>query len=188
MKATPDFGRLLACAAAAALMAGCVTGANGPGKPPREETKAPAVDTSYYAEEKAEGKIIVIGDSASHIDFLTRQEMTNTVTKVGAGPAGEAVVLQTNPAVPALEERLWKEFQKRNLYYAEETHDGQVFVLGSLRTHYNFLREKKLAASEAFDARGVKVVVEKDPASPHLANRLKAQYAAKHAEPEAAKP
>lgn len=188
MKANNLFTRLLLAALTGATLAGCVSGKVGEGGATTPETPAQAGAASpdllaYYAEERVEGKIYVLGDIDTHVAYFRSHDVPNSVMKVGAGPGGEAVILQADPKDTSLTDRLWKEFQKRNLYYAEETQDGQLFVVGSLISNYNLLRDRKLENSETAEINGVKVAFETNPADPLLLKRLKTQYAEKHPAP-----
>jgi hypothetical protein len=185
MIANKLFARLSAVLVGSLLLAGCTPLKGGKiGVPPAAQNTSGGSDPAllaYYAEERTEGKIFVLGDGNSHVAYLRNQDLPSTVMKVGAGPAGEAVILQSDSKDAAFEERLWNEFQKRNLYYAEEKEGDALYVVGSLMSHYNFLREKKLAQSEAVEVNGQKVHFETDPANEHLVKRLKARHAERHA-------
>ncbi len=159
-------------------------------KDPKKETKqekkaeaaAPAGET-FYAEEQHEGRLYIIGKTSSLLDFLRTKDLPNSVTKPNKGPKGETVVIETDPNNPALEERLLKEFLKWNFYTAEEQHDGQTYVIGKLQSHLFFLQNKKLPSSVQVKIAGEpeKIVnFETEEGNPHLAARLKKEYAEKH--------
>jgi hypothetical protein len=185
MIATPLFARL-AILATAVLLTGCTTPPGGP-KPAGEADPsgdaAAAELLDYYAEETREGRIYVLGDAGTHIAFLRETDIPHSVMKVDAGPAGEAVILQADPARPSLSDRLWAEFQKRSLYYAEEEEGGKIFVVGSLMAHLDVLRERAFAQSETAEIDGKTVVFEVNPEDPRVLKRLKAEYTRRHAAP-----
>ena len=156
------------------------------GEPAKGEEAKPApaaAGETFYAEEQHEGRVYVIGKTSSLLDFLRNKELPNSVTKPDKGPKGETVVIETDPANPALEERLWKEFLKWNFYSAEEQHEGQTYVIGKLQSHLFFLQNKKLPSSVSVTLPGepAKVVnFETEEGNAHLLARLKKEYGEKH--------
>lgn len=68
----------------------------------------------YYAEERRDGRIYVIGDAPMHAEFRQTGHLPYTASKIGKGPARETLVFQIDPKDERLLRRLEREFATRN--------------------------------------------------------------------------
>ena len=139
--------------------------------------------TGPYFEAEHEGRIYVLGSSESRAAFAETHHLPYTQTMIGAGPAGETVVLEVDTENPWLQERLWAEFESRHMYYVEIPKDGRVYVLGSPASQEAFEATGHLPYTSTLigaGAGGETLVFEVDKENPYLAPRLKAEYSERH--------
>ena len=142
---------------------------------------APTSET--YWEHEHEGRIYVIGNASTNASFLKTHHLPYTFTKIGSGPKGETVVVEADKSGNELQDKLWEKFRLRNLYYAEEEHDGRIYVLGSARSQLVFRDSPHLPYALTLIGAGVggkTVVFEVDKDNDALAQRLKQEYASRH--------
>jgi hypothetical protein len=69
------------------------------------------------------------------------------------------------------------------LYYAEESADGRLYVMGSKETHAAFLKHPHLPYTRTLVGRGPNgetVVFEVDKENDYLATRLQKEFNARH--------
>ena len=71
--------------------------------------------TAYYFEHKHNGRYYVIGSPEINEAFKTMPHLPYTQTMIGAGAAGETVVIEILKQDPTHHERLWNEFKSRHL-------------------------------------------------------------------------
>ena len=142
--------------------------------------KAPA---EGYWEQVHEGRIYVIGNAETHASFMKTHHLPYTFTKIGAGPKGETVVVEADKSGKVLQDKLWEKFRLRNLYYAEEEHEGRTYVLGSAVSQLGFRKSPHLPYALTMIGAGVDgktVVFEVSKDNQAYALRLKAEYARRH--------
>ena len=94
------------------LLAGC----NFLDKPTWIETKhANDAEANFYTEETGEnGRLYVIGRSASLQSFKATGEVPYSVSYIGKGPDGQTVVLEADAKDPALQARLRRAFESKH--------------------------------------------------------------------------
>ncbi len=71
-------------------------------------------EASYYAEEAANGRLYVIGRSATLQAFKLTGEIPYVQTFIGRGPNGETVVIEADAKDLALQARLRRAFEERH--------------------------------------------------------------------------
>jgi hypothetical protein len=113
MRTDSVFATLLGLTLSVALSAGCAARSD------RLDPKAPIGtrvpdDEGFYATEQRDGRTYVIGKSATLASFKNGREMQMTKTYIAAGPAGETVVIEVDPLLPEMTERLTAEFSKKS--------------------------------------------------------------------------
>lgn len=177
------------------FMTGCFSttgGGESPDIPPKSGKSTPdeKAKFQYYAEERVNDRIFVLGSSESHIQYLRNKDLPSTVEKPGAGPAGETVMLESSEKDKALSDRLWQEFTKRNLYYIEYELKGKTYVLGSLNSHFELLINQKVPAVKEIKVPGpggspMSLFVEQDPKKPEVGERLNKEAIKRHPPPPA---
>ena len=183
--------RRIAAATATLLSALVLTGCNQTTQSTANKVSAAAVPppatpeapTMGYWEHEHDGRIYVIGNEATNAAFLESHHLPYTFTKIGAGPKGETVVVEAGKSGSELQNALWEKFSLRNLYYAEEEHDGRIYVLGSAKSHLGFRSNPHLPLALTLIGAGVDgktVVFEVAKDNDAQAPRLKAEYAARH--------
>ena len=162
----------------------CVsTQGGGAGITPDSGKADPASSPDAYMEVMHDGRIYVLGSEESAAGFKDTHHLPYTQTMIGEGPRGETVVVEVSKSDPGLQKRLWKAFKEKNLYYAEEEHDGRFIVIGSAVTHLKFLNTKHLPYTKTLIGAGKKgetLVFEVDKNNPVLTDRLIRQYQAAH--------
>lgn len=68
----------------------------------------------YYAEERRDGRIYVIGEARLHEEFRQTGHLPYTSSKIGKGPGRETLVFQVDPKDERLLRRLEREFATRH--------------------------------------------------------------------------
>ncbi|HKE00437.1 MAG TPA: hypothetical protein VKE69_05465 [Planctomycetota bacterium] len=76
-------------------------------------TKVPT-DEGFYAQESRDGRTFVMGKSATFASFKNGRDMQLTKSFIAAGPSGETVVVEVDPLLPEMTERLTAEFSKKS--------------------------------------------------------------------------
>ncbi len=137
----------------------------------------------FYAEEQHDGRIYVIGIDNTHTDFLQQPHLPYTRTKIGYGPHGETVVFEVDKKNPAMVERLEREFNDRNRFYAEEQHNGRLYIIGQEDMHKSFQQQQHLPYTHTRIGAGPNretLVFQVDKKNPAMLNRLKSQFSERH--------
>jgi hypothetical protein len=145
--------------------------------------RAYAATNLYYAAERKDGRIYLIGDAATHEAFRQTGHLPYTQTHIGAGPRGETIVAEVDKSNTHLATRLMRQFREHNLYYAEEMKDGRYYVIGSESMHQGFRSTGHLPYTQTHIGAGPgrkTVVVEVDKDNPHHAARLWREFTAQH--------
>lgn len=167
------------------LAAGCTTTtATQTGMGHAEHAAAePSVAAGGYFEHAHDGRIYVVGSAESLASLKATGHMPYTLTKIGAGPAGETVVVEVDKKAPGMQVRLWDTFAERNLFYDVVARDGRLYVVGSAETkatvegggHMPYTLTK-IGAGPG----GETVIVEVDKKNPAMQNRLWNRFAQEH--------
>ena len=98
----------------------------------------------YYSEIEYDARTYIVGSIASKFKFMKLPHFPYAKTLVGAGAQGQTVVVEIDKKNSHMQERLWKEYKARNFYYAEEIHDGRIYVIGNKETHEKFKKNPHL--------------------------------------------
>ncbi|MEM7396363.1 MAG: hypothetical protein AAF492_28845, partial [Verrucomicrobiota bacterium] len=125
----------------------------------------------------------MIGSDDIAASFKETHHLPYTQTMIGAGPEGQTVVVQVDKSDPTVQERLWNDYKAANLYYAEEEHDGRIYLLGSALSQLKFLNSKHLPYTQTMIGEGPAgetVIVEVDKKNPALQQRLWSAFKEKH--------
>jgi hypothetical protein len=93
-----------------------LTGCDLLDKPSWIETKrANEAEANFYQEETGEnGRLYVIGKSATLQAFKSTGELPYSVSYIGKGPDGQTVVLEADAKDPALQARLRRAFEGKH--------------------------------------------------------------------------
>jgi hypothetical protein len=100
----------------ALLLLGACRGSSPQPTSMKGESPVPSAATTqiFYAEELVDGRIYVFGTIGAHEAFKKSHQKPNIAkTYIGAGAAGETVVLEADAKSPDLQERLRNEFNRR---------------------------------------------------------------------------
>jgi hypothetical protein len=97
----------------AVLTAGCAARSDRLPKEAPPGTRVP-VDAGYYAEESANGRVYLIGKSTSHASFKRNPHLQITKTFIGAGKSGETIVVEADPLLPEMTDRVCATFSEKH--------------------------------------------------------------------------
>ena len=137
----------------------------------------------YYAEEAHNDRTYVIGSRGSHAAFKQNPHLPYTYTRIGEGPRGETVVIEVDRKNPHFQQRLWQQYEATNLYYAEEEHNGRIYVLGTQEMHESFRENHHLPYTSTrigAGPYGETVVVEVAKKNPIQQERLWREFRKRH--------
>lgn len=174
--------------APALLLASCASGGPRPasvveGTSPRATVQAQAHGAGDYFEIAHAGRIYLVGSAASYAESKDEPHLPYSHSRVGAGPAGETVIVELDPKDPSLQERLWAEYTRRHLFYGEVHRDGRIYVVGSERSLGDFQETHHLAYTRSvlgYGPQGATVVFELDPKNDALGLRLQREFDRRH--------
>ena len=97
------------------IVSGTLFGCSAMDKPPWLAAKAASdAEAQFYAEVDYDGRIYVIGKSASLAAFQQTKELPYRQTFIGAGPAGESIVIEADAKELGLQARLRRAYEARH--------------------------------------------------------------------------
>ena len=98
----------------------------------------------YYSEISHDGRTYIVGSKTSEEKFKKSPHLPYAQTMIGAGAKGETVVVEIDKNQPNMQKRLWNEYKAKHFFYAEEAHDGRIYVIGNKETHAAFKKSPHL--------------------------------------------
>ena len=97
------------------LCAAVITGCEAMDKPAWIATKqANDAEANFYSEETGNGRLYVIGRTATLQTFKQTGEIPFAVTYIGKGPNGETVVVEADAKESGLQARLRRAFEEKH--------------------------------------------------------------------------
>lgn len=142
----------------------------------------PKSEVPEYIQTVANGRYYVMDGYDTFEVFQESGHLPVTATHIAAGPYGETVIIEASKDDPTLEERLWREFEKRNFFYAEYPLGDEVYVLGQPEAVRDLpeITPVNTVEREGLGPRGETVVFQADPGNEWFAKHLIQRYKEKH--------
>lgn len=137
----------------------------------------------FYAVEKRDGRLYVLGSEASLESFRSNGHLPYTLTKIGDGPSGETVVVEVDLDNAHLATRLWDRFKAEELYYSEVNHEGRLYIVGDPATRKSIETHGHMPYAKTFiggGPGGQTLVFEVDPKNEHLQERLIREFESRY--------
>jgi len=105
----------VSCVLFIGIFAGAMPGCSAMDKPAWLATKkANDAEAQFYAEVEYEGRVYVIGKSATLAAFQVTKELPYRQTFIGAGPNGETVVIEAEAKELGLQARLRRAYEEKH--------------------------------------------------------------------------
>ena len=170
------------------VVAGLASCGTTEAKTEEKAAKAVDIDALYeklasYHEVRKHGRIYVIATEKSLKSVKETGHMPYTRTLIGEGPSGETVIIEVVKKQPAITERLWNEFERRNLGFHTVKKDNRIYVMGSEEAVKEFKKTGHMPYTKTKIGEGPAgetVVVEISKKDPKLADRLWKTFTKKH--------
>lgn len=136
-----------------------------------------------YFEIVHDGRVYLVGSAASYAAQKVAPHLPYSHSRVGAGPAGETVIVELDPKDAAHQERLWDEYVRRHLFYEELQHEGRIYVVGSQKSLAALRETQHLAYTQTilgYGPQSATVIFEVDPKQEALQRRLRREFDRRH--------